>query len=116
MTPWAPAAAVPVKCADFPFTQSTSPVSFPPSCRRSRPPSVRWLFERFTNWPDCLTSNDGPFTDGCTGAVEGRGGAAVFGGGAPRQVTGAVASEPPAVGGSVCGGGARRQVTGAVAS
>src|SRR4051812_18668836 len=95
MTPWLPATPVPGKCADLPFTQSTSPVSFPPSCSRSRPPSVLWLFERFTNWPDCLTSNDGPFTDVCTGAVEGSGGPAGLGGGAPRQATGAVASYPP---------------------
>ena len=50
------------------------------------------MFEKFTNSPDCFTSNEGPSTAGCDGAVAGRGAPAGFAGGAPRHATGPVAS------------------------
>src|SRR3954453_7853228 len=91
IAPFAPETATPVKLAVLPFTQETSPVSFP-SFRRSFAPSVLWVFEKFTNSPDCFTSNDGPRTVGWVGAVAGSGAPVGGGGGAPRHATGVVAS------------------------
>src|SRR3954453_21918200 len=80
MAPFAPGTAVPSKCAVLPLTQSTSPVSLGPSSR-SFAPSVPWTFVKFTNWPDCLTSNDCPSTGAAAGAVGGRGAPVARGGG-----------------------------------
>ena len=66
IVPLSPGVAVPLNSWVPPLTHETSPSSgrepsaFASSSRRSLPPSVPCVFERFTNWPDCLTSNDGP--------------------------------------------------------
>src|SRR5690349_1012431 len=101
MAPFGPGVAVPVKCCVLPLTQLTSPVSgcgadlgacFEIALSRSWPLSVPWLFVRFTNCPDCFTSNEGPLTGACAGAVGGSGGPIGGGGAAPRHGFGALAS------------------------
>src|SRR4051812_47795743 len=92
IAPLLPDVTVPEKCSVLPFTHFTSPVSRLPSFRRSFPPRLPCAFVKFTNSPDCFTSNDGPPGLGCAGAVGGSGGRDGAGGGAPRHAFGAAAS------------------------
>ena len=76
----APGVAIASRWSDLPpDTQLTSPVRrWPPfgsvlSFRRSWPPSVFWLFVKFTNCPDCRTLKEGPEAGTCVGAVGGNG-------------------------------------------
>ena len=75
----APGVAIALIALLPPLTHSTFPVSlWPPltsvfSLSRSLPPSVPWLFVKFTNCPDCSTLKVGPGAGTCVGAVGGSG-------------------------------------------
>src|SRR3984885_73621 len=79
IAPLAPGRAIALMLSDLPLTQLTFPVrrcALPGrvvSLSRSFPPSVPWLFVKFTNWPDWSTLNDGPAAAACAGAVDGSG-------------------------------------------
>jgi hypothetical protein len=55
------------------------------------------VFEKLTNWPDWMTSNDGPSAADCFGAVLGSDAPPAGAGVTPRQVLGPAASYPPAI-------------------
>jgi hypothetical protein len=83
--------------------QSTVPVSrrpppaTAPGCRRSCPPSVRWLLVALTNCPDWVRLNDGPPCTAWAGAVDGSGWPPTGAGTGPRHALGVLATYPPAI-------------------